>query len=216
MGDIRGARRFAEDRDVVAVAAEPATSLMAPGAKVELLADGFKFTEGPAVDKAGNVYFTDQPNDRIMKWSVEETLSTFLQPCGRSNGLYFDRDGNLLACADELVEGSGALYAPVVIAPEIPAKIRALLERTAVDPLAIDDVLLGIDGNRPVTIARLVRECWTSDLRDRFLSCTLTMHDDNSLTDSIESLKAGRAYFLSQGFSVEEVFLAHVFIDSSM
>jgi len=75
--------------------------IVAPGAKVELLADGFKFTEGPAVDAKGNVYFTDQPNDRIMKWSVDGKLSTFMQPCGRSNGLYFDRKGNLLACADE-------------------------------------------------------------------------------------------------------------------
>jgi gluconolactonase len=76
-------------------------SVLEPGAKVELLAEGFKFTEGPAVDKDGNVFFTDQPNNRIMKWSVEGKLSTFLQPCGRANGTYFDRDGNLIACADE-------------------------------------------------------------------------------------------------------------------
>ena len=74
---------------------------MAPGAAVEKLADGFRFTEGPAADAAGNVYFTDQPNDRILKWSVDGQLTTFLQPCGRSNGLCFDRDGSLLACADE-------------------------------------------------------------------------------------------------------------------
>ena len=72
-----------------------------PGAVVVKLADGFAFTEGPAADREGNVYFTDQPNDRILKWSVAGQLSTFLQPCGRSNGLFFDQDGNLLACADE-------------------------------------------------------------------------------------------------------------------
>ncbi|MGC9327413.1 MAG: SMP-30/gluconolactonase/LRE family protein, partial [Candidatus Hinthialibacter sp.] len=43
----------------------------------------------------------DQPNDRIMKWSLDGKLTTFLQPCGRSNGLYFDKNGHLLACADE-------------------------------------------------------------------------------------------------------------------
>jgi gluconolactonase len=80
---------------------EAPAGVVAPGAKVELLADGFKFTEGPAADKAGNVFFTDQPNDRILKWSVEGKLSTFLQPAGRANGLYFDAAGNLLACADE-------------------------------------------------------------------------------------------------------------------
>ncbi len=75
--------------------------IVAPGAQVELLADSFQFTEGPACDREGNVYFTDQPNDRILIWSVAGELSTFKQPCGRSNGLYFDRTGNLWACADE-------------------------------------------------------------------------------------------------------------------
>ena len=75
--------------------------IVAPGAKIEKLADGFQFTEGPAADAEGNVYFTDQPNDRIVRWSVQGQISTFLQPCGRSNGLCFDAAGNLWACADE-------------------------------------------------------------------------------------------------------------------
>jgi gluconolactonase len=74
---------------------------VAPDAKLEKLASGFKFTEGPAPDAEGNVYFTDQPNDRIHIWSTEGKLSTFMDPCGRSNGLCFDKDGALWACADE-------------------------------------------------------------------------------------------------------------------
>ena len=74
----------------------------APGAKIERLAGGFKFTEGPAADKDGNVFFTDQPEDRIHKWSVsDERVTTFTSPCGRANGTYFDKDGNLLTCSDE-------------------------------------------------------------------------------------------------------------------
>ena len=69
---------------------------VAAGAKVEKLAGGFKFTEGPAPDAEGNVYFTDQPNDRILKWSTDGKLTTFMEPCGRSNGLCFDKDGNAL------------------------------------------------------------------------------------------------------------------------
>jgi gluconolactonase len=84
-----------------AAAAAEDSGIIAPGAKVERLADGFKFTEGPAADAEGNVFFTDQPNDRILKWSVDSKLTTFMQPCGRSNGLCFDREGNLWACADE-------------------------------------------------------------------------------------------------------------------
>lgn len=74
---------------------------VAAGAKLEKLASGFKFTEGPAPDSEGNVYFTDQPNDKILKWSTDGKLTTFIEPCGRSNGLCFDKDGNLWACADE-------------------------------------------------------------------------------------------------------------------
>jgi len=78
-----------------------ADSPVATGAKPVKLSGAFKFTEGPAVDADGNVYFTDQPNDRIHIWSADGKLSTFLEPAGRSNGLCFDNDGALWACADE-------------------------------------------------------------------------------------------------------------------
>ncbi len=78
-----------------------AESILAPGAKLVKLAGDFKFTEGPTCDAQGNVFFTDQPNDRILKWSVDGKLSTFKQPAGRANGMFFDARGNLIACADE-------------------------------------------------------------------------------------------------------------------
>ena len=83
------------------VFAQAETGVIEKGAKLLKLAGDFKFTEGPAVDKAGNIFFTDQPNDRIMKWSIDGKLTTFLQPSGRSNGLFFDMQGKLIACADE-------------------------------------------------------------------------------------------------------------------
>jgi len=72
--------------------------LVAPGAKVKKLADGFRFTEGPARDADGNIYFSDIPNNRIHKWSLDGKLSTFREESGGSNGLFFDRQGNLLCC----------------------------------------------------------------------------------------------------------------------
>ena len=75
--------------------------VVAPGAKLEKLTGGFLFTEGPTCDTYGNVFFTDQPNDRIMVWTVDGKLATFLQPAGRANGMLFDAKGNLIACADE-------------------------------------------------------------------------------------------------------------------
>ena len=78
------------------------SKIIAPGARLEKLAGGFEFTEGPAADKDGNVFFTDQPNDRIVRWSAADgTVSDWMKPAGRSNGTYFDKDGNLIACADE-------------------------------------------------------------------------------------------------------------------
>lgn len=77
------------------------SAIIEDGAQIEKLADGFNFTEGPTADIHGNVYFTDQPNDRIMVWKSSGGVDTFLQPCGRSNGLSFDIKGNLWACADE-------------------------------------------------------------------------------------------------------------------
>jgi len=76
------------------------SKIIRQGLQVEKLADGFQFTEGPAADARGNVYFTDQPNDRIMVWDIKTGLSVFMQPSGRSNGLFFDREGNLWSCAD--------------------------------------------------------------------------------------------------------------------
>jgi gluconolactonase len=61
----------------------------------------FKFTEGPASDAQGNVFFTDQPNNRIWKYATDGTLSIFMDPAGRSNGMFVDRKGNLISCADE-------------------------------------------------------------------------------------------------------------------
>jgi len=75
-----------------------AADLTAPGAEAEKLAGGFVFTEGPAADAEGNVYFSDIPNNRIHRWSTDGQLSTFREESGAANGLMFDADGNLLAC----------------------------------------------------------------------------------------------------------------------
>jgi gluconolactonase len=78
------------------------TSPIAPGAKPEKISSDYIFTEGPAADKDGNVFFTDQPNDRIVKWSAADgKLADWLKPAGRANGLCFDATGNLIACADD-------------------------------------------------------------------------------------------------------------------
>jgi len=68
---------------------------------LKLISKQFSFTEGPAVNKEGDVYFTDQPNNQIWKYTTIGKLTLFMDKAGRSNGMYFDRKGNLIACADE-------------------------------------------------------------------------------------------------------------------
>jgi gluconolactonase len=83
-----------------ASAVDPAASVVDSGAELELVVGDCKFTEGPACDAAGNVYFTDQPNDRIVRIGLDGSVSDFMKPAGRSNGMFFAPDGKLIACAD--------------------------------------------------------------------------------------------------------------------
>lgn len=77
------------------------TNLIAPGAVLTCVSDQFDFTEGPTVDAEGVVFFTDQPNNKIWRYGTDGSLSIFMDEAGRSNGMYFDPDENLVTCADE-------------------------------------------------------------------------------------------------------------------
>ncbi|MCG2589403.1 SMP-30/gluconolactonase/LRE family protein [Rhodohalobacter sulfatireducens] len=74
--------------------------VIADGTELNLVSDQFSFTEGPAADSEGNVYFTDQPNNDIWIYTIDGELNKFMDESGRSNGLYFAENGDLLACAD--------------------------------------------------------------------------------------------------------------------
>jgi len=74
--------------------------LIVKDSKVTKAGGGYLFTEGPSVAPDGRVFFTDQPNDKIDIWSENGTITTFMQPCDRSNGTYFNKNGELVACAD--------------------------------------------------------------------------------------------------------------------
>ena len=105
---------------VVACYCAEGASVVAREAEVEKLAGNFNFTEGPAADVEGNVYFTDIPNNRIHKWSLDGKLNTFRENSGGANGLFFDKSGNLLIC-----EGGGRRL--ISISPR--GKVTVLAER---------------------------------------------------------------------------------------
>jgi len=64
---------------------------------IEKVATGYKFTEGPAADREGNVFFTDIPNERIVRFDGK-AATVFREKSGKANGLMFDRKGRLWAC----------------------------------------------------------------------------------------------------------------------
>jgi len=98
---------------------------ISPNAELILAGDGFKFTEGPAADRHGNVYFTDQPNDRILKWiAATGEVVTFLEPSGRANGMDFDNDGFLITCADE--KGKIERVNGCISSPKTPTSLWSL------------------------------------------------------------------------------------------
>ncbi|MDM8523370.1 SMP-30/gluconolactonase/LRE family protein [Desulfococcaceae bacterium HSG8] len=77
---------------------EDTETVVQDGAEITRIADGLSFAEGPAADADGNLYFSDIPANRIYAWSEGGGLSVFLEDSGGANGLFFDSEGNLLAC----------------------------------------------------------------------------------------------------------------------
>lgn len=83
--------------------------ILEEGAGIERVVSGCKFTEGPALGPDGAIYFSDQPNDRILKIDTQGQVSVVLSPCGAANGLAFDRFGNMLMCQSSRPGGARAL-----------------------------------------------------------------------------------------------------------
>ncbi len=69
-----------------------------PKGEVARVHTGFAFTEGPAADAKGNLYFSDVRANRVHKLDADGKLSTFLEDSGGCNGLMFDKGGRLIAC----------------------------------------------------------------------------------------------------------------------
>ena len=141
-------------------ASSKGSGVFEPGAKLQKLAGGFAFTEGPAADAAGNVYFTDQPNDRIVKWSADGSVSDFMKPCGRSNGLCFDRDGRLLACAD----GNNQLWSIDVATKKVDVLVKDYNGKLLNGP---NDVWAAPDGSVYFTDPLYPRDYWKRDKSDQ-------------------------------------------------
>lgn len=76
------------------------STIIAKHTEIQQVGTGYAFTEGPAVSPDGSIFFTDQPNDRIYVWNETRGVELWSDNTGRSNGMYFNAAGQLVACAD--------------------------------------------------------------------------------------------------------------------
>lgn len=74
------------------------SGVLIPGEEWQLVASGYKFTEGPAVDSQGQVFFTDVPGNRIERIGLDGQVSTWLDNVQGVSGLMFGPDGRLYGC----------------------------------------------------------------------------------------------------------------------
>jgi gluconolactonase len=75
------------------------TSIVGTHVEFERIATGCLFTEGPLWHPTGEyLLWSDMPGDHLRRWSKADGVTTFRQPCNKSNGLTWDRQGRLLAC----------------------------------------------------------------------------------------------------------------------
>lgn len=128
-------------------------NLIAKDAKVTKVGGGYAFTEGPSVAPDGRVFFTDQPNDKIDVWSEKDNqITTFLQPCERSNGTYFNKKGELVACAD--------LHNRLVIF-DMKGKMKTIAENYNGQPLnAPNDLWIAPNGGIYFSDPYYARDYW--------------------------------------------------------
>ena len=66
------------------------------------LADGYRFTEGPAWSKDGYLIFSDTPSDRLLKWAPGHATEVFRADAHGPSGNAFDADGRLYTCETRL------------------------------------------------------------------------------------------------------------------
>jgi gluconolactonase len=87
------------------------TSPVPAGAKLQRLFHGTTFSEGPAADAAGNVYFTDCQENRIYIYKPDTgKTEIWKEPSGRANGMNFDLQGRLVTCCDGKDGGARAVW----------------------------------------------------------------------------------------------------------
>ena len=111
---------------------------LGPTGPVTKVAGGFQFTEGPAADRHGNLFFSDVRASRVHKVDSKGRLSVFREPSNRTNGNMFNSRGELVGC-----EQAGRI---VAVSPD-GKNVRVLAEQYEGKPFnAPNDLVIDRDG----------------------------------------------------------------------
>ncbi|MGI9473962.1 MAG: SMP-30/gluconolactonase/LRE family protein [Rubripirellula sp.] len=160
-----------------------AATAVEPKGELTLVGDGYSFTEGPTADAAGDVYFTDQPNDRIVHYEFATgELSDWLSPCGRSNGLFFVAPNKLIACAD----ANNELWQIDVTDKSHEVLVQDDQGRRLCGP---NDCWVDADGTIYFTDPLYKRPYWTNEIPTDSPRCVFRVTADGELSRVAEGLK---------------------------
>ncbi len=102
-------KKLLADKPVIEQYDDALNDVISENAEVEILADGFEWSEGPLWIDGLGLIFSDIPPNKVFKWNEKDGLQLYLTPSGYtgetprggeigSNGLLLDLDGNLLLC----------------------------------------------------------------------------------------------------------------------
>lgn len=99
----------------------PLSQVLIEGENWQLVAEGYKFTEAPAIDQDGSVYFVDVPESLILKIGADGKPVVWARDTGNASGLMFGPEGRLYACqsGSKKVVWYDRDARPTVIAEEI-------------------------------------------------------------------------------------------------
>ena len=102
--------------------------VLIPGEEWQLVSDGYRATDGPAVSASGEMFFTDPPNNRINKVGLDGKASVFAENTNGANGMMFGPDGRLYAGATRTrqIVAYGASGDAQVLAEDMPSNDLAV------------------------------------------------------------------------------------------
>lgn len=102
---------------------------LVPGEDWQLVSEGHRHTDGPAVNDKGEMFFSDPANNRIHKVALDGKVSVFAENTNGANGMMFGPDGRLYA---------GATRSRQIVAYDASGRTEVVAEDVAVNDLAIN------------------------------------------------------------------------------